>query len=241
MPYAVNEGPVATLTPENSVVLLVDHQLGLANWVRDQSPVEFKNAVLGLAETAKALGIPTILTTSRDFGPNGRILPELAALFPDVPIIRRTGTINAYRWPEFREALEATGRKKVIIAGVSTTTCLQFPALDMVADGYEVYGVIDASGSESLIAREAAIATLSTRGVQIRTWFSVAAELVADWRRDEAAGWPFAISPVREREVAWGHLLDTSMDYANGRMTPPEGFVEGDETATPGAKHAVRV
>ena len=111
----------------------------------------------------------------------------------------------------------------------------------MVADGYEVYGVIDASGSESLIAREAAIATLSTRGVQIRTWFSVAAELVADWRRDEAAGWPFAISPVREREVAWGHLLDTSMELRNGRMTPPEGFVEGDETATPGAKHAVRV
>ena len=85
MPYAVNEGPVATLTPENSVVLLVDHQLGLANWVRDQSPVEFKNAVLGLAETAKALGIPTILTTSRDFGPNGRILPELAAPVPGCP------------------------------------------------------------------------------------------------------------------------------------------------------------
>jgi nicotinamidase-related amidase len=241
MPYAVNEGPVDTLTPHNSVVLLVDHQVGLANWIRDQSPVEFKNAVLGLAETAKTLGIPTILTTSRDFGPNGQILPELKQLFPDVPIIRRTGTINAYRWPQFREALEATGRKKVIIAGVSTTTCLQFLALDMVADGYEVYGVLDASGSESQIAREAAIATLSTRGVQIRTWFSVAAELVADWRRDEAAGWALAVGPVREREVAWGHLLDTSMDYANGRMTPPDGFVEGDESATPGAKQTVTV
>jgi nicotinamidase-related amidase len=175
------------------------------------------------------------LTTSRDFGPNGQLLPELKELFPDVPVIRRTGTINAYRWPEFREALEATGRKKVIIAGVSTTTCLQFPALDMVADGYDVYGVIDASGSESQIARQAAIATLSTNGVQVRTWFSVAAELVADWRRDEAAGWPLAVDVVREHEIAWGHLLDTAMDYANGRMTPPDGFVEGDETATPGA------
>lgn len=239
MPYTVNEGPAETLTPENSVLLLVDHQLGLANWVRDQSPVEFKNAVLGLASTAKTLGIPTILTTSRDFGPNGQILPELKALFPDVPVIRRTGTINAYRWPEFREALEKTGRKKVIIAGVSTTTCLQFPSLDMVADGYDVYGVIDASGSESVIAREAAIATLSTRGVQIRTWFSVAAELVADWRRDEAAGWPVAMNAVREHEIAWGHLLDTSMDYAYGRMTPPDGFVEGDEGATPGAASSV--
>jgi nicotinamidase-related amidase len=92
-------------------------------------------------------------------------------------VIRRTGTVNAYRWPEFRTALEATGRKKVIIAGVSSATCLRFPALDMVADGYEVYAAIDASGSESQIAREAAIATLSTRRVPIRVWFSLAAEL----------------------------------------------------------------
>jgi nicotinamidase-related amidase len=203
-----------------------------------QSPVEFKNAVVGLARAAKTLDVPTILTTSRDFGPNGQILPELKEIFPEVDVIRRAGTINAYRWPAFRAALEATARKKVIIAGVSSTTCLQFPALDMIRDGYEVYAVIDASGSESLIARDAAIATLSTRGVQIRTWFSVAAELVADWRRDEAKGWPLAVGAVREHEVAWGHLLDTSMDYAMGRMTPPEGFVEGDESATPTADAA---
>jgi len=233
MSYTVNEGPAETLTPDNSVLLLIDHQSGLAEWVRDQSPVEFKNAVLGLAKTAKTLGIPTVLTTSRDFGPNGQLLPEIKALFPDVPVIRRTGTINAYRWPEFRAALEATGRRKVIIAGVSTTTCLQFPALDMVADGYDVYAAIDASGSESQIAREAAIATLSTRGVQIRTWFSLAAELIADWRRDEAGGWSLAAGAVREHEVAWGHLLDIAMDYGYGRMTPPEGFVEGDESVTP--------
>jgi nicotinamidase-related amidase len=233
MAFRVNEGPVEVLTPENCVVLLIDHQVGLANWIRDQSAAEFKNAVLGLAGTAKTLGIPTILTTSRDFGPNGQILPELRAMFPEVAVIRRTGTINAYRWPEFRAALEATGRRKAIIAGVSSTTCLQFPALDMLADGYEVYAAIDASGSESQIAREAAVATLSSRGIQIRTWFSLAAELIADWRRDEAKGWPLGAGPVREHEVAWGHLLDTSVDYATGRMTPPAGFVEGDESATP--------
>ncbi len=233
MSYVVNEGPAETLTPENAVLLMVDHQVGLANWVRDQSAVDFKSAVVGLAKAARTLGIPTILTTSRDFGPNGQILPELKTVFPDVPVIRRTGTINAYRWPEFRAALEATGRRKVIIAGVSTTTCLQFPALDMMADGYDVHGVIDASGSESQIAREVAIATLSTNGVKVRSWFSVVAELIADWRRDEAAGWPLGGGAVREHEVAWGHLLDTNLDYLMGRMTPPEGFVEGDETATP--------
>lgn len=108
----------------------------------------------------------------------------------------------------------------------------------MVADGYDVYGVIDASGSESQIAREAAIATLSTNRVQVRTWFSVAAELVADWRRDEKEGWPLAAGPVREHKVAWGHLLDTNMDYVTGRMTPPDGFIEGDESATPDAEPA---
>ncbi len=233
MIQSVNQGPVDVLTPENCVLLLIDHQVGLANWIRDQSPADFKNAVLGLAGTAKTLGIPTLLTTSRDFGPNGQIFPELVELFPDVPVIRRTGTINAYRWPEFRAALEATGRKKAIIAGVSSTTCLQFPALDMLMDGYDVYAAIDASGSESQIAREAAVATLSTHGIPIRTWFSLAAELVADWRRDEANGWPLAVGPVRDHEVAWGYLFDTSMDYSMGRMTPPEGFVEGDEAATP--------
>lgn len=219
--YRENEGPVEVLTPENSVLLLIDHQVGLMNIVRDMNAEEFKNNVLGLAKTAKTLGMPVILTTSREWGPNGQLIPELKKLFPDVKIIARPGVINAYRWPEFREALEATGRKKVIIAAVTTTTCLQFPALDMVKDGYEVHGVIDASGSESTMAREAAVATMSQSGVKIRTWFSIAAELVADWRRDEDKGWPLATGAVHDHLPAWGYLLDTAMDYANGKMVPP--------------------
>ena len=116
MAYAVNEGPTETLAPDNSVVLLIDHQVGLALWVRDQSPEQFKSNVLGLAKAAKTLGVPTIVSTSRDWGPNGQLLPELRELLADTPVIRRTGTINAYRWPEFREALEATGRRNVIVA-----------------------------------------------------------------------------------------------------------------------------
>ena len=219
MSYQVNEGPAETVAPENSVLLMIDHQVGLAEWVRDQSAVEFKNAILGLAKTAKELGIPTILTTSRDFGPNGQMIPELKEIFPEVPVIRRTGTINAYRWPEFRAALEATGRRNVIVAGVSTTTCLQFPTLDMLADGYNVYAVIDASGSESEIARQAAIATLSSRGAQVRTWFSVAAELVADWRRDEAKGWPLAVNVVR---AARGRLGASTRHLDGLRLRPDD-------------------
>jgi nicotinamidase-related amidase len=125
-------------------------------------------------------------------GPNGVIVPELTALFPDVEVIRRPGVINAYRWPPFREALEAIGGKKVIIAAVTDSTCLQFPSLDMVLDGYEVHAVIDASGAESpgQIVRDATVATLAQAGVKVRTWFSVAAELIADWRRRSHLGIP---------------------------------------------------
>lgn len=226
MAYKDNEGPTDVLTPENSVLLLIDHQVGLMNIIRDISPEEVKGSVLGLAGSAKTLGIPTILTSSRDWGPNGQVIPELLALFPDVDVIRRPGVINAYRYPEFRAAIEKTRRKKVIIAGVTTTTCLQLPALDMIKDGYEVHGVIDASGSESVLAREAAIATLMQAGVKVRTWFGLVAEIVADWRRDEEKGWPLAAGAVHDHLPAWGYLLDTSMDYATGKMVPPKSFTE---------------
>lgn len=232
--FAENAGPADVLTPENSVLLLIDHQVGLMSMIDDMPAEQVKNSVLGLAEGAKTLGLPVLLTTSRDWGPNGQILPELAALFPDNEVIRRYGVINAYRWPAFREALEATGRKKVIVAGVTTSTCLQFPALDMVLDGYEVHGVIDASGSEApgQIVREAVVATLSQAGVKTRTWLSVIAELVADWRRDEAEGWPLAAGSVHNHLPAWGYLLDTSMDYATGKMTAPDGFIAGESEPT---------
>lgn len=189
-----NSGPADVLTPENSVLLLIDHQIGLMQMIDDMPPEQVKNNVLDLAKTAKTLGIPVILTTSRDWGLNGQILPEIKALFPNFEDIRRPGVINAYCWPAFREAIEKTGRKKIIIAAVTDSTYLQFPSLDMVLDGYDVHAEIDASGAESpgQIVREAAIATLIQAGVKIKTWFGVAAELIADWRRDEAKGWPLA-------------------------------------------------
>lgn len=205
-PLAENVGPAPTLTPDDTVLLLIDHQVGLSQLVRDQTPDEFRNNVLGLARAARAMNIPVILSTSRDWGPNGPILPELRALFPDAPLIRREGIINAYRDPAFRRALEATGRKNVVIAAISASTCLQFPALDMVRDGYTVHGVIDASGSVSEMEREATIATLAANRVTPRNWFSVMAEWRADWRRDEAEGWPVA-NTLTETLPVYGWLM----------------------------------
>jgi nicotinamidase-related amidase len=232
--YIANAGPADTLTPDNAVVLLIDHQVGLMQLIDDMAPEQVKNNVLGLARAAKTLEIPVVLTSSRDWGPNGQMLPELVALFPEVEVIRRPGVINAYRWPAFRDTVEATGRNKVIIAAVTDSTCLQYPALDMVLDGYEVHGVIDASGAEApgQIVREAVIATLTQAGVRVRTWFGIAAELIADWRRDEDLGWPLAAGAVHDHLPSWGYLLDTNMDYATNRMTPPEWFEEGKSEPT---------
>jgi len=145
--YQENVGPRDALTPENSALLLIDHQVGLMQLVRDMMPEEFKNNVVGLAKTAKNFNLPVILTTSVDWGPNGPILPELQTLFPNIEVVRRPGVINAWRWPAFRKAVDDTGRKKLIIAGISDSTCLQFPSLDAVLEGYDVYAVIDASAS----------------------------------------------------------------------------------------------
>ncbi|ACL16259.1 isochorismatase family protein [Methanosphaerula palustris] len=219
--YLENIGPSDVLTSENAALLLIDHQVGLMQLIRDMTPEEFKNNILGLAKTAKHFKLPVILTTSRDYGPNAPILPELKQIFPDVTVIRRTGVINAWRWPAFRRAVEETGRKKLIIAGISDGTCLQFPSLDAVKEGFDVHAVIDASGAVSTHERDATIATLSQAGVKIRNWWSVGAELEADWRRDESQGWPYAMI-FREHLVSWGNLLDTSGAYANNEMLPPK-------------------
>lgn len=219
--YQENVGPHDALTPENAALLLIDHQVGLMQLVRDMTPEEFKNNVIGLAKTAKNFNLPVILTTSVDWGPNGSILSELQALFPNVKVIRRPGVINAWRWPAFRKAVDETGRKKLIIAGISDSTCLQFPSLDAILEGYDVHAVIDASGAVSALEREATIATLAQAGVKIRNWWSVGAELQADWRIDEAKGWPYAMV-FRDHLPSWGYLLDTSTAYATGKMVPPE-------------------
>jgi nicotinamidase-related amidase len=104
---------------------------------------------------------------------------------------------------------------------MTDSTCLQFPALDAVLEGFDVHGVIDASGAVNEHEREATIAMLSQAGVKVRNWWSVAAELQADWRRDEAKGWPMAMI-FKEHLPSWGYLLDTSSAYANGKMVPPE-------------------
>ena len=177
------------LNKDDAVVLLVDHQTGLISLVQDFSPNEFKNNefknnVLALGDLAKFFGLPTILTTSFEQGPNGPLVPELKEQFPDAPYIARPGQINAWDNADFVQAIKATGRKQLIIAGVVTDVCVAFPTLSALAEGYQVFVVTDASGTFNETVQQAAWARMTAAGAQMMNWFSVACELHRDWRND---------------------------------------------------------
>jgi nicotinamidase-related amidase len=174
------------LNRDDAAVLLVDHQCGLTALVQDYAPSEFKNAVLALADTARYFNLPTILTTSFEEGPNGPLVPELKAMFPDAPFIARPGQINAWDNEDFVAAVKATGRKQLIIAGIVTEVCVAFPALSALEAGYEVFVVTDASGTFDKASRDAAWLRMAAAGAQLVNWFAASAELQRDWRHDVA-------------------------------------------------------
>jgi len=172
------------LCKDEAACLMVDHQSGLISLVQDYTPGEFKNNVLALADVASFFELPTILTTSFEDGPNGPVVPELKETFPDAPFIPRPGEINAWDNEDFVNAVEQTGRKQLIIAGVVTDVCVTFPALSALEAGYEVFVVTDSSGTFNPDVREAAWKRMAEAGVQLMNWFSVACELHRDWRND---------------------------------------------------------
>lgn len=172
------------LDKENAVVLLVDHQAGLSSLVRDIDPDKFKNNTLALSALSKYFNLPTILTTSFEDGPNGPLWNEIKEMHPDAPFIARPGQINAWDNEDFVNAVKATGKKQIIIAGIVTEVCVEFPTLSALEEGYEVFVVTDASGTFNQITRDAAWNRMSNAGANLMSWFNTACELHRDWRND---------------------------------------------------------
>lgn len=173
---------MSRLNREDAAMLLIDHQVGLLSLARDFTPAEFKNNVMAVADTAKHFNLPTVLTTSFEQGPNGVLLPEIRRMFPNAPFIPRPGQINAWDNEDFVKAVKATGRKQLVIAGIVTEVCVAFPALSALNEGFEVFVVVDASGTFNKTTRNAAIARMQQAGAQMITWFAMASELQRDWR-----------------------------------------------------------
>lgn len=187
---------------DDAALLLIDHQSGIMQLVHDYSPAEFRSNVMALGKIGKVFDLPVVLSSSYESGPNGPIIPELLALYPDTPIVRRPGQISAWDNEEFVAAVEATGRKNLIMAGVTTDVCLAFPAMQAAAAGYNVYGVVDASGAHDFATQQMAIQRLVAHGVTPVTWLMVAAELQRDWRSETAQG---------TGELFHAHLLNYGM------------------------------
>ncbi len=212
-------------TVDNAVVLLIDHQIGLLASTRDTSTAaELKSNIVGLARTAKALELPTLITSSNAQWQNGDILPEIKELFPETAIIRRTGIINAYEDPTFRAALQQilddTGRTHIIIAGVTIGTCTLFPTLSLRNDGYEVFPVIDAAGAWNAYEADAALARMVQAGAQPVSTFALACELVEDWKKPYSQA---MLAPFQENLPEYGYVIGNF--WSNyGEKSVPDPF-----------------
>ena len=171
----------ALLTPENCVLILIDHQPFQFAGLRSHDSQTIVNNVVGLAKTAKVFGVPTLLTTVVEER-GGYLLKQLQEVFPDQKPINRT-FINTWEDSRVVDWVKKTGRKKVVIAALWTEICLAFPAIQAAGEGYEVYAVTDASGGTSLEAHEVAIQRMVQAGVTPITWMVFGAELQRDWSR----------------------------------------------------------
>lgn len=174
------------LTPENCVLALIDFQPGQYATVTSASRAEINLGVVTLAKVATAYGIPTVVTTvAVDMGVNEGTVPEIMNELPGVTEIDRTG-VNAWEDADFRAAIEATGRKKVVLAGLWTEVCLAFPTLDMLAEGYDVYPVADAVGGVSPVTHDRAFDRMIQAGAHPVTAIAFGCEIMRNWAREEA-------------------------------------------------------
>lgn len=174
------------LDQNNAALVLVDHQVGLMTGVRDYSVAELKHNVVGLAKAARALGLPVVTTTTSADTLWGPAFPELVEALPDQVFIDRT-TVNAWDDPRVAEAIVATGRTKLIFAGVSLEVCAALPAMRAVREGFEAYVAVDASGTFNVTKRETGMVRLVQSGVVVADGSSLMVEILADNARSEAA------------------------------------------------------
>lgn len=194
------------LTPENSQLIIIDHQPQMAFGVQSIDRQTLKNNVVALAKSAKVFNIPTTITTVETEGFSGHTYPELLAVFPDHKILERT-SMNSWDDQNVRDALAANGRKKVIVAGLWTEVCnLSFALCAALEGDYEIYMVADASGGTSVEAHKYAMDRMVQAGIIPVTWQQVLLEWQRDWARKET--YDAVLEIVKEHSGAYGMGVD---------------------------------
>jgi len=180
-------GGAALMDPADTVILLLDHQSGLFQTVKDIAVADLRRNVEMVARLATLLDIPVITTASEPSGSNGPLMPEIHQLAPHAIYVPRKGEVNAWDNGDFVAQVHATGRKTLIMAGVWTSVCVMFPALDARVAGYDVYAIIDASGDPSELASRTSLARFVQGGVKPISANALLSELHRTWARPEAA------------------------------------------------------
>jgi nicotinamidase-related amidase len=180
-------GGKALIDPSDTVMLLLDHQSGLFQTVKDIPVADLRRNTTMLAKLAALLKIPVITTASEPTGPNGPLMPEIQESAPHAIYVPRKGEVNAWDNEDFVRTVRGTGRKTLLMAGVWTSVCVMFPALDAAAAGFKVYAVIDASGDPSEMASQATLARFVQSGIVPTSTNSILSEIHRTWKRPEAA------------------------------------------------------
>jgi len=174
------------INPDDTLMLLIDHQSGLFQLVKDLPVPELRRNAIALAKVAALLKIPVITSASVPDGPNGPLIPEIHQAAPHAQYVGRRGEINVWDSADFVKAVEATGRKTLILAGTLTSVCMAFPSISAVDAGYKVYAVVDASGNWSKMATDLTVARIVQAGVVPIDTVAVISELQKTWNRPEA-------------------------------------------------------
>jgi nicotinamidase-related amidase len=192
--------PYEPLTSDNAALVLVDHQVGLISGVRDYPIAELKHNVVGLAKAAKALKLPIVVTTTARDSMWGPTFPELVEALPGAQIIDRS-SVNVYDDARVARAIEATGRKKLIFAGLSLEVCAAFPAMTAVSKGLDAYVAVDACGTFSETKRQAGLLRMMQAGVILSDYATLMIEILKDNARPEAGAVYAAI------DMPWAKLV----------------------------------
>ena len=174
------------MNTDDVALLLLDHQTGLFQTVKDITVAELRANVMALVRIGTLLKLPIITTASVPDGPNGPVMPEIAKLAPQAVFVPRQGEVNAWDNDLFVKTVGDTGKKTLIMAGVWTSVCVMFPALDAKAAGFNVYAVVDASGDPSEMASRTTLARFTQAGIVPTSTNAVICELHRTWRRPDA-------------------------------------------------------
>ncbi|MFI0420018.1 isochorismatase family protein [Spongiactinospora sp. 9N601] len=203
------------LSRDNSAIVLIDHAIGFSNLIRSHTPEEHINGTVALAKIAKIFEMPLVVTNGYYGAPSGPLYPELAVILGDHPVISRSQGYDAFYDDHFSAAIEATGRRRLIMAGLQTDVCVAQTALTALDRGHEVYLVVDASAATSRESHDTAVLRLVQAGVIPVGWLAIGAELQCSWTEEATA--PGFDKMIYEHLGPWSHqngLLGDARKYA---------------------------